>query len=319
MSAHLATVEVYDTATDTWTTETPMPTPRIVPRGALANGVIYVIGGYISGYPSATVEAATAAPTQVDTASTVTSSQNPSTYGQPVAFTTTVSPVPPATGTPTGTVQFKIDGSDFGTPVALSGGSATSGDISTLMAGDHIVTATYGGDSNFNGSTSPSFTQTVDKANQTITFGALADKTYGDADFTVSATASSGLPVSFTASGAGTVSGNTVHITGVGSCTITAQQTGDGNYNAAPDVSQTFTVNITYSGLGNLVQQFVIKTGVANSLLTKLGNAQKADANGNANAKAGMIAAFINEVEAQTGKAVSAENAAILIALANAL
>jgi hypothetical protein len=38
---------------------------------------------------------------------------------------------------------------------------------------------------------------TVVKKDQTITFGALARKTYGDAPFTVSATASSGLPVSF--------------------------------------------------------------------------------------------------------------------------
>src|SRR5204863_5407469 len=35
----------------------------------------------------------------------------------------------------------------------------------------------------------------VAKADQTITFGSLADKTYGDAPFSVSATSSSGLPV----------------------------------------------------------------------------------------------------------------------------
>jgi len=86
-------------------------------------------------------------------------------------------------------------------------------------------------------------TLTVTKADQTINFGALATKTYGDADFALSATASSGLAVSFAASGNCTVSGSTVHITGAGSCTITASQGGDTNYNAAPSVPQSFTIN----------------------------------------------------------------------------
>ena len=42
---------------------------------------------------------------------------------------------------------------------------------------------------------------TLAQADQTITFGALANKAYGDGDFAVSATASSGLDVSFAAAG----------------------------------------------------------------------------------------------------------------------
>ena len=63
-------------------------------------------------------------------------------------------------------------------------------------------------------------------------------------DFGVSATASSSLTVNFTASPASvcTISANTVHITGAGACTITAKQTGDTNYSAAPDVPQLFNV-----------------------------------------------------------------------------
>ena len=86
-------------------------------------------------------------------------------------------------------------------------------------------------------------TLTVTKASQTITFDTLATKTFGDADFTVSATASSGLAVSLAASGNCTLSGSTVHITGAGACTINASQGGNANYNAAPNVSQSFTVN----------------------------------------------------------------------------
>ena len=93
--------------------------------------------------------------------------------------------------------------------------------------------------------------------NQTITFGVLGAKTYGDADFSLSASASSGLAVSFTAAGNCSVSGSTVHITGAGSCTVTAHQAGNASYNAAPDVSRSFniakanaTINVSgYSGV----------------------------------------------------------------------
>ena len=93
-------------------------------------------------------------------------------------------------------------------------------------------------------------------SSQSITFAALANKTYGDPDFTVNATASSGLPVTFTASGNCTLSGMTVHITGAGSCTITASQPGGGGYPAAASVSRTFSIakasqTITFAALAN--------------------------------------------------------------------
>jgi hypothetical protein len=81
------------------------------------------------------------------------------------------------------------------------------------------------------------------KLSQTISFDPLAPKTYGDPDFPVSAAASSGLTVSFAASGNCAVSGgNTVHLTGAGSCTVTASQPGDANYDAAPEVPRTFSI-----------------------------------------------------------------------------
>src|SRR5205085_5425840 len=88
-------------------------------------------------------------------------------------------------------------------------------------------------------------TETVNaqKAAQTINFGALSTKTFGDAEVGVSATATSTLAVGFSASGQCTVSGNTVHITGAGSCTVTASQAGDSNYSAATPVDQSFTIN----------------------------------------------------------------------------
>ena len=90
--------------------------------------------------------------------------------------------------------------------------------------------------------TSTSIPYTVVRGTQTITFDPIPDKTYGDPDFQVSATASSGLPVTFSAGGNCTVSASTVHITGAGSCTITASQAGNTSWSPAPDVSRTFSI-----------------------------------------------------------------------------
>jgi hypothetical protein len=60
----------------------------------------------------------------------------------------------------------------------------------------------------------------------------------------VGATATSDLPVTFSAKAgsACTVSGATVTIAGAGTCTVVAQQAGNGNYNAAPAVERSFTI-----------------------------------------------------------------------------
>ncbi len=114
--------------------------------------------------------------------------------------------------------------------------------FSSSGAGTCVVQASGAATTNFNAASNTQ-NVTIAKASQTITFGALANKTFGDPDFTVSATASSTLTVSFTASGQCTMSGNTAHLTGVGSCTITAAQAGDSNYNAATNVPQSFSIN----------------------------------------------------------------------------
>jgi hypothetical protein len=78
---------------------------------------------------------------------------------------------------------------------------------------------------------------------QAIVFGGLADHTYGDAPFAVSASGGpSGNPVTFTATGSCSVSGATVSITGAGSCTVTANQVGNTNYQPAPSMSRSFAI-----------------------------------------------------------------------------
>lgn len=80
------------------------------------------------------------------------SSANPAPQSQLVTFTYTLGAVAPGYGVPGGTVQFKIDGSNAGSPVALSSGSASYG-TSSLSHGTHTVVAEYAGDGNFTGTT----------------------------------------------------------------------------------------------------------------------------------------------------------------------
>ena len=92
----------------------------------------------------------------------ITSSANPSLLHQSISFTVAVSGAG-SSGTPTGTVQFQIDGVKFGPLVTLVSGTATSGSTSALTIGKHKIMAVYGGDANFAASSSPVLTQAVNK------------------------------------------------------------------------------------------------------------------------------------------------------------
>jgi hypothetical protein len=152
--------------------------------------------------------------------------------GTPTSFTFTAYDSPQS-----GEVEITVPCGSVGrsetTTVDLDAGASSNGKSLNPNSVSLFYTITAGPD---DPSCAPSM------QDQTITFGTLSNKTYGDADFNVSATASSGLPVSFAASGNCTISGGTIHITGAGSCTITASQAGNSSYNPAPDVSQSFDI-----------------------------------------------------------------------------
>jgi hypothetical protein len=83
------------------------------------------------------------------TATTLTSSANPSTFGQSVTFTATVTPAAGTPGTPTGAVTFRDETSGMTlATVGLTGDTATY-DPSALRVGTHTISASYGGDANF--------------------------------------------------------------------------------------------------------------------------------------------------------------------------
>ena len=117
--------------------------------------------------------------------------------------------------------------------------------VTIQSAGSSTITASQAGDANFTAAIPVVQTLTVNPAGQAITFGALAAVSYGNAPFALSATADSGLTVSFLSSDptVASVLGNTVTILKAGSTTITASQAGDANFTAATPVEQMLTIN----------------------------------------------------------------------------
>jgi hypothetical protein len=145
----------------------------------------------------------------------------------------------------TGMVAFADQNGPLGsmTVTPTSTGSTAVLSLPNLSVGTHRITASYGGDANFASSASSAQTVTVSLVSQTITFAPIPNHNVGDPPFTLSATASSGLPVTFAVlSGPATLSGNVVTLTGPGNVTIQASQAGNNTYAAAPSVSQAFTV-----------------------------------------------------------------------------
>jgi uncharacterized repeat protein (TIGR01451 family) len=193
--------------------------------------------------------------TRASTTTTLTSSVNPSVYGQSVTFTATVSAVAPGAGTPIGTVQFLDNGTPMGAPVALSGGAATFA-TSALTVGSHTITAQYSGDGNFLIS-SGSVVQTVNKGSTTTLVTSSVNPSVAGQSVTFTATVSAVAPGAGTPNGSvqfldnGTPLGAPVVLSGgratlntsaltAGSHTITAQYLGDGNFNvSAGTVTQT--------------------------------------------------------------------------------
>ena len=108
------------------------------------------------------------------TSTTLTSSTNPSTFGQSVSLTATVTPV--GGGTPTGTVEF-FDGTTLLGTFTLGGSGLSSSALApnqaglstaALSQGTHSITAVYSGDSLDNPSTSSPLTQVVNPQAPTL-------------------------------------------------------------------------------------------------------------------------------------------------------
>ena len=226
-----------------------------------AHGITAVYSGD-SNFASNTGSLPTQTVNQAQSSTNISSSANPSVFGQPVTFTATVLAVPPGSGTPTGTVQFKDGSNNLGSLVTLSSGTATSSPISSLTVGGHSITAVYMGNANFTGSTSSSFTQTVNPDGSSTGVSSSANpSSFGQAvTFTATVLAappSSGTPtctVQFKDGGNnlgspvtlsnGTATSSSISSLAIGAPhSITAVYSGDGNFAGSTSSSFMQTVN----------------------------------------------------------------------------
>ena len=134
-----------------------------------------------------------------------------------------------------------------GLPVSfgiVSGPASLSNNIVTLTgAGTVVIRASQAGNANINAALDVERSFVVAKLPQFITFGALSRQVFGDAPFALSASASSGLPVTFSVlSGPAVVSGNILTMTGAGMVVLRASQSGDATYTPAPNADQVLIV-----------------------------------------------------------------------------
>jgi uncharacterized protein (DUF2345 family) len=123
--------------------------------------------------------------------------------------------------------------------------SVNGNTVTIKAAGSAMITAHQNGNANYKAAPDSSRYLVIGKANQTITFNTLSAKTFGDDNFTLSATTSSSLPVTFISSDESIVmiQGNVVTIKASGAVKITASQQGNTNYNKANDVTRELLIN----------------------------------------------------------------------------
>ncbi len=144
-------------------------------------------------------------------------------------------------------IVYNTTGTPTTADVKVAVGSGT-GTFSQAVTGLTANTTYYARAYAINGAgtsySATTITFTTTKQDQTITFNALPAKTFGDAAFGLTASASSGLAVAYASSNlaVATISGSTVTVVGAGSTTITATQTGNAQYNAAPAIPQVLLV-----------------------------------------------------------------------------
>jgi len=204
------------------------------------------------------------------TSTALTSSGSPTTFGQPVTFTATVSPQT-GSGTPTGTVAF-LDGSAQIGSGTLNAQAQATFSSSSLSAGTHLITAKYSSDANFAASASLAVSQTIQQAaSSTVVVSSANPGTFGQS-VTFTATVSSsttGTPTGtvqfFDGSmqiGTGTLTANAQAVfatssLAVGTHSITVRYSGDTNFTGS-----------TSAALNETVQQAATSTVVASSAAT---------------------------------------------------
>jgi autotransporter-associated beta strand protein len=250
--------------TATFTTSTPLPL-----------GSPQTITAVYSGDPNYSTSTGTLlnqSVSQDTTTTTLTSSASASVYGQPVAFTATVSANIPGSGHPTGTVTFMDGASPLGAATLITTNGITTATFTTTsplpLGAGQTITASYGGDTDFQTS-SGTLSQSVNQDGTTTRISSSAPNgtVFGlPVTFTATVRANvpgSGLPsgmVVFTVGSTMLGSAPLTNVGGVMTATLTA---GAGTVPALP-VGANQTITATYSGDTDFASSF-------NSLLQSVG------------------------------------------------
>ena len=203
---------------------------------------------------AASVEVTTATGTNVanslftyaaTTSTILTSSVNPSVFGQPIIFTATVTG---SSGTPSGTITFKNGSNTLGTGTLNGSGVATFSTSSLPVGSTHSITAEYGGDVSFVTSTSSTVSQVVNQASTTTALASSANPSLFGQAVTFSATVAATTP------GAGTVAGSVEFFDGVTSLGTVTLFSGSATSAAITNFGvSTHSITAVYSGDASFV------------------------------------------------------------------
>ena len=205
---------------------------------------------FSSSTSSAVTETVTASGTTASTV-TLTASSTTAVYGQSVTLSATVAPTT-GSGTPTGTVTF-LDGSTTLGTQTLSSGAATLS-VTTLPVGTDSITASYGGDSTYSGSTSTAVSESVGQAVTSTTVSSSAASAVVGQYVTFTAT------VAVTSPGSGTPSGTVTFLDG--STTLGTQTLSSG--------TATFTTSTLAAGSHSITASYPSSTNFGSSSSTAL-------------------------------------------------
>jgi hypothetical protein len=175
---------------------------------------------------------------RASTTTTLASSPNPSTFGQSVNFTAAVSS---GSGTPTGAVAFFDGATNIGSGALNGSGQAT---LSTAMlaVGSHSITASYGGDANFNTSTSSALTQVVKQASTTTVVTSSANPSVSGQSVAFTAT------VAVVSPGAGTPSGSVTFKDGAAVLGTGTLNAGSARFTTSSLAIGSHSITAAYSG-----------------------------------------------------------------------
>lgn len=146
--------------------------------------------------------------------------------------------------------DFTIQTHSISSPaVTISGNTVTINPLDFPFATEMYIEMASGvfqdlAGNNFVGVVKPDWSFTTIKQDQTISFSQPESKTYGDLDFSLGVTSSSGLTIGYLSSNpaVATINDGTVTILGAGTTSITTSQSGNATYNPAPDVIQDLVV-----------------------------------------------------------------------------